>query len=96
LTCLAPFPRFPRSSQYPIVIKAAESSQLLKEVFEDSRKKGILNFAFIREMMDMPDDEELDALLRTKPLKDIEFLGVGMFGGNEELKELTKEFSLWK
>ena len=50
----------------------------------------------LREMIDFTDDNELQKALSKKAEAEIEYLGVGAFGENETLKQLTKNFSLWK
>lgn len=87
---------FPRNAQYPIILKAAEGSAALKALFEQAQQDGLLHLGFIREMIESSDDAEIEAILASKESKDIEFLGVGVFGENEQIKLLTKSFGLWK
>ena len=47
-------------------------------------------------MIDFTSDSELQKALGEKNEAEVEYLGVGMFGDNEALKQLTKKFSLWK
>jgi hypothetical protein len=35
-------------------------------------------------------------MLMQKESKDLKIMGIGLFGPNEKLNELTKKFSLWK
>lgn len=86
----------PRNSQYPMIIKAAESAEQVKEIFDLAREKGLLCIGFIREMIDSTSDEEIENILKSKTYNDVELLGFGVFGENEQIKSLTKKFSLWK
>lgn len=87
---------FPRNSQYPIIIKSSDDSVSLKELFEQAQKADLLHLGFIREMIDSSDDSEIEVALARKKSEDVELLGVGVFGENDEIKALTKRFSLWK
>lgn len=86
----------PRNSQYPMIIKAAENAEQVKEVFDLARQEGLLSIAFIREMIDSTSDEEIETILKNKTYDEAELLGFGVFGENEQIKSLTKKFSLWK
>jgi hypothetical protein len=86
----------PRNSQYPIIIKSADSGEQLKPLFEEVQTSGMVRLAFIREMIDFESDDELQAAVGQKNVSDIELLAVGIFGENEEVKRLTKKFGLWK
>lgn len=86
----------PRNSQYPMIIKAAENAEQVKEAFDLARQEGLLSIAFIREMIESTSDEEIETILESKTYADAELLGFGVFGENEHIKALTKKFSLWK
>lgn len=85
----------PRNTQYPIIILSAKVGQL-PNLAARARSLGILYHGFIREMIETTDDEEIAKILSNKEEKDIEYLGVGLFGSNEEVEQLTKNYSLWK
>lgn len=85
----------PRNSQYAIVILRAERgafSRLMRRV----REGGLMYHGFIREMIETTDDTEIQNILSTKQDSDIEYFGIGVFGSNEKVKELTQGYSLWK
>lgn len=86
----------PRNSQYPMIIKAAETADQVKEVFDLTRQEGLLSIGFIREMIDCTGDAQIEAILKDKSYADAELLGFGVFGENEQIKSLTRKFSLWK
>lgn len=49
---------------------------------------------FTREMMESSDDKKIGEITKTKAHKDIEYLGILVFGNRKEMEELTKEFPL--
>lgn len=87
---------YPRNSQYPFIIKRANSSAQLRTLLEKARKAGVLHHAFVREMIDFADDAKLQEALGQKTDSEIELLGVGVFGSNDETSTLTKKFGLWE
>jgi hypothetical protein len=87
--------KHPRNSQYAIVALSAKSSQL-PSLMTEVRKAQLPYLGFIREMIETTNDTEIEALLAKKEDKDIEYLGIGMFGEQDQIKALTKKFSLWK
>lgn len=85
----------PRNSQYAIVILRAEQGafpRLMRKV----RSSGLLYHGFIREMIETTDDTEIQGIVEKKRDSDIEYLGIGVFGSNEQVRELTQGYSLWK
>lgn len=87
---------YPRNSQYPFIIKRANSSEQLRTLLEKARRADVLHHAFVREMIDFADDAKLQEALGDKSDSDIELLGVGVFGENDEIAALTKKFGLWQ
>jgi len=86
---------YPRNSQYPIIVLTANPSQL-KNLLQKAREAQLLTIGFIREMIETTNDKEIEALLIEKADNEIELLGVGLFGENEIIKTLTKNYSLWR
>lgn len=85
----------PRNSQYPIIIKRAKSSEQLQNLIGKVREAGVLYHGFIREMIEHNDDADLQNVLGIKKDEEVEYLGIGLFGKNEEVDKLTKKFGLW-
>lgn len=84
----------PRNSQYPIIILSASSEEL--QAFDhEVESENVQKMHFIREMIETTDDENIEALLSLKTAKELEFLGIGLFGKNEQIKKLTAQFKLW-
>jgi hypothetical protein len=86
----------PRNSQYPIITKVAHTSDDLYDLFQNVKSSKILHIAFIKDMIDHSDDEELKKEISQKNAHDLDYLGIGIFGDNDEIKALTKKFSLYK
>ncbi|MDP3794470.1 MAG: DUF2000 family protein [bacterium] len=86
---------YPRNSQYPIVILAADAEGL-RAFATAVREAGLLHHVFIREMIELSDDAELERAVAPKSDAAIEYLGVGAFGERAVLDSLTKQFRLWK
>ena len=87
---------YPRNSQYPIIVKQASSSAQLHELLSKTRDSGLIYHAFVREMINFADDAKLQETLSRKNDTEIDLLGVGILGTNEEVMSLTKKFGLWK
>lgn len=86
---------YPRNSQYPLIALSATQDQL-KELIKKVKTSGLLYVAYLPEMVEYTDDQRLMEKVSQMEDKDIQFLGIGIFGENEKVKELTKEFKLWK
>ncbi len=87
--------RYPRNSQYAIVILSASLEQLPALAESVRAAKDVQNMFFIREMIETTDDNEIIQRLAAKDSADVELLGVGIFGENQDVKNLTKGFRLW-
>jgi hypothetical protein len=85
----------PRNSQYAIIVLEGNQDDL-RVLSAEARTRNILHLDFIRGMIDTNDDAELEGWVKEKDDKDTEYLGVGVFGGKDELKEITGKFKLWK
>ncbi len=87
--------RHPRNSQFPIIVLSAKNSQL-KNLITEVRNSGLLFIGFIKEMIETTNDEEIVKILSKKQDSEIAYLGIGILGNNDQIRELTKKFSLWK
>ena len=87
--------KHPRNSQFPIIVLSATTEQLTNFI-KEVRSSDLLYIGFIREMIETTNDEEIVKILSNKQDGEIEYLGIGVFGSNEQVKELTRKFSLWK
>ncbi|PIN75717.1 hypothetical protein COV18_02620 [Candidatus Woesearchaeota archaeon CG10_big_fil_rev_8_21_14_0_10_37_12] len=81
-------------SGMPIIVLKAKSSQIRKLRQEALEKKIKFN-DFIDTMIAETYKEQLDRT-KKKEEKDLEYWGIFLFGDFEQVKELTRKFSLWK
>ncbi|MBI5457394.1 DUF2000 family protein [Candidatus Kaiserbacteria bacterium] len=86
----------PRNSQYPIIVLRVGFSRDLQALLAAVQAAQLPYLAFVREMLDFNEDEKLQEALSKKDASEVEYLGIGMFGENQEVKQLTKGFDLWK
>lgn len=84
-----------RNSQYPIIALSAQPIQL--EYFAQTVRKAqdVQVMHFIREMIETTSDDEIQKWLSKKTDEQVESLGIGIFGENQKVRELTKQFRLW-
>lgn len=87
--------KLPRNSQFPIIVLSAKSRDLRKLIL-NIRNSNLLHIGFIREMIETTNDEEISKILSNKLENEIEYLGIGVFGENNQINILTKKLSLWK
>jgi len=85
----------PRNSQYPIIIKRATEKELHK-VLAKARDENLRHHIFIKEMQDTTDDSEITGTLSAQSEEATKFYGLGVFGENEAVDKVTKNFQLWK
>lgn len=87
--------KYSRNSQYPIIILSA-AQEKLRKLLGSLRKTDLLHVVYIPEMVEYTSDKKLMEKVSKKLDKNLVYLGVGIFGDNEKIKELTKHFNLWK
>ena len=88
--------RFPRNSQYPIIVLGGTAAQLQKFAVTVREQDQLHPAFFIREMLETIDDRLIVEALAQKDSSEVEIFGVGVFGPNAAVKSATKPFSLWK
>lgn len=86
--------KYPRNTQYPIVIKVA-SSEELRTLYSAAEDAKLSHHGFIQEMIETTNDTKIEKILAEKMTDDVVLYGVGLFGGDEKIKNLTDEFVLW-
>lgn len=82
--------------QHAIMIKTASSNKELQKLSADGKTAGLEVSEFIREMIETTDDKKVMAAAKSKNLKDVEYLGVLVFGKKTEVEKLTENFELYK
>ena len=87
--------KIPRNSQYGIAILRADAKDL-RRVLRRAQDQSVEWMAYIREMVDLLDDAEIQDVLSKKLADDLEYLGIGLFGDREALQQITKGMSAWR
>ncbi len=87
--------KLPRNSQYPIIIKRSNEKDLHK-LLGKVRDAKLKHHVFIKEMQDTTNDQEIVEALKTQTEQDTGFYGIAIFGDNEAVNLLTKNFQLYK
>ena len=85
----------PRNSQFAIIILRAKQTQL-PNLMAKVRESRLLYHGFIKEMIETTDDSEIVDIVSRKDDKDIEYLGIGIFGDVEAVNALTKNYQTWR
>ncbi|GEM_PF-831152 len=85
----------PRNSQFAVVVLRASKDEI-KDLAMKVRATSLLWIAYVQEMIDMIDDDELAKALSAIVSEDLNILGVGIFGAKDEIKTLTGNLKLWK
>lgn len=83
----------PFISHFPFIVLSADNSNQIRSVRNEAIKRGILFTDFTSTMTVGSSQEQQRATTNTAEA-DLEYYGVCLFGGTEELKEFTKKFSL--
>lgn len=82
-------------SHYPFIVLKAENSNQLKTLRINLREKGIQYFDFTDTMTIGSSKDQIKATAE-KGEEELEYYGVCMFAVTEEIKEITKKFSLFR
>jgi lysyl-tRNA synthetase class 2 len=81
--------------QHAIMIKTAPSNEAVKEVRSKAKESGLEVSEFIREMIETTDDKKVIEWTKGKEFKDVEYLGLLVFGDKKEVEKITGEFPLY-
>jgi len=82
--------------QHAIIIKQTNSNKKILNLIKAAREKDLEIAEFTREMIETTDDKKIIEQTNKKDLKDIEYLGILIFGEKFIVEELTKKFELFK
>lgn len=85
----------PRNSQYGIAILRAEAKDL-RRVLRRAQEAKVDWMTYIREMVDLLDDNEVQKIVGSKLADELEYLGIGLFGDREVLQQVTKGLQAWR
>ncbi len=81
--------------QHAIMIKSASSNKELRDLIKSAKAKSLEVYEFTREMIEATDDKKVIEWTKSKNFKDIDILGVLVFGKKPVVDELTKNFELY-
>ena len=82
--------------QHAIIIKQTEISKDIFTLMEQAKENNVEIYAFTREMLNTTNDKKVIEQTKEKNFRDIEFLGVLVFGEKEMIDKLTGGFELYK
>lgn len=83
------------NSQYPVITMTAKPGQMFN-LLQKVEELGLEHLAYIEDMITYSDDVELANSISTQNKEELKYIGIGIFGDNETLKNITKKFSLFK
>lgn len=86
--------KIPLNIQHAILIKDAENSKDLLELFKNAKARNLSVYTFTREMLETTNNTKVKEATAEKNLEDIEFLGVMVFGESSVVDEVTGSFTL--
>jgi lysyl-tRNA synthetase class 2 len=82
--------------QHAIMLKTGPSSKDLRVLADKARAQGLQVTEFTREMIVTSSDEKVIAITKSKPLAEIDFFGVLVYGDKKTVESLTADFPLYK
>ncbi len=85
----------PYISHFPFIVLSADNSNKIRTVRNEAISRGIIFTDFTSTMTVGTSQEQLDATCATDELS-LEYYGICMFGQTDELREITKKFSLFR
>ena len=80
--------------QHAIMIKKANSNKEILDLIKNAKKWELDISEFTREMIETTDDKKVSEWTKKKKLKDIDYLGVLIFGKKTIVEKLTEKFKL--
>lgn len=85
----------PHISDNPFIVLASDNSNQIRTLRNALKEKNIL-FNDFTSTMTVGTAEEQRARTKQTPELELEYWGICFFGEENELRELTKRFSLWR
>ncbi|MDD5055454.1 MAG: lysine--tRNA ligase [Candidatus Peribacteraceae bacterium] len=85
----------PGISHFPFIVLKAENGNQIRKVRTEAQKRGIPSTDFTSTMTVGTSQAQQDAT-KSSAEAELEYYGICMFGKTDELKELTKKFSLFR
>ncbi|MDA0382914.1 DUF2000 domain-containing protein [Vibrio owensii] len=85
----------PNISHYPFIVLRADNSNKIRKLRQEALDKGILFSDFTHTMVEGGSEVQQQTTKNTLEAE-LEYLGICLFGETENLRELTKKFSLYR
>jgi hypothetical protein len=83
------------STSHAIIIKQANNSSDIFSLIESANKNNLHISEFTREMLETSNDKKVSEKTKQKDFKDVEYMGILVYGNKKEVEKLTKGFSLY-
>lgn len=81
--------------QHAIMIKESPSTDALRELRTQAKEQKLEIAEFTREMIETTSDKKVIEITKAKTLKQVEYLGLLVFGEKGKVESLTKDFKLY-
>ncbi|WP_390339531.1 DUF2000 domain-containing protein [Vibrio harveyi] len=85
----------PNISHYPFIVLRADNSNKIRKLRQEALDRGIPFSDFTHTMVEGGSEVQQQTTKNTSEAK-LEYLGICLFGETENLRELTKRFSLYR
>lgn len=82
-------------SRFPVIVLVSENSNQLRTLLDQCRSGGIPANPFVAEMFGASAAEQMQAT-EAKPMAQLEFIAVALYGTIEATRPLTKKFSMMR
>ncbi|MBI5926710.1 MAG: DUF2000 domain-containing protein [Aquabacterium sp.] len=82
-------------SKAPVIVLRSDNTNHLARLHQDALREALPVNVFVHTMLGTSAKEQQQATLSADPTT-LEYLAVAVFGASDELKPLTKRFSLYK
>jgi hypothetical protein len=83
------------STSNAIIIKQINNSSDIFSLIENANKNNLHISEFTREMLETSNDKKVSEKTKQKDFKDVEYMGILVYGNKKEVEKLTKKFSLY-
>jgi lysyl-tRNA synthetase class 2 len=81
--------------QHAIMIKEAKNSKDIVDIIKEAKENDLDISEFTDEMIKTTDDKKVIEITKNKNLKEIDYLGVLIFGKKKTVDKITKKFELY-
>lgn len=85
----------PNISHYPFIVLRADNSNKIRKLRQEALDRGIPFSDFTHTMVEGGSEVQQQTTKNTSEAE-LEYLGICLFGETENLRELTKKFSLYR